>query len=315
MSMQLVHLRQNSPLRPVDWRWLKVKAYSQLPTGLSRFKIDRYLFEASKFKERLDLVVTELDSVELCEANECMFDAYSFYDNNSSTSHRWELEARLLARESYASISDKMSLSIETIDLYEKIFFNVSDRLDSVSWIVNSVVGRSIHVGLTERDFDLLWKMYGYFGGPIMLDMMIRRIGIKRQHAESEEEADRLISAALPVQANMNSAKAMVINPINNFTAISAMTVEQTYRQIEKDSASGGSIEVITSGLGKVFESLSWSTGSGTIKHQTLAAMRDVDSQPVELRANEMLLAAAGQKVQNDFEGFVLPEPEEVKAE
>ena len=315
MSMQLVHLRPKSPFRPVDWRWLKVKAYRRLGSRLSRFKIDAHLFEAYCFAEKLDEVEDEMDSVELCEQNEHIFDAHTFYSDNSKTSHRWELEARLLAKESYSSIAQKMSLDIETINTYEKIFFNVSDRLENVSWIIHSVVGRSIHVGLTERDFDLLWKMYGYFGGPVMLDMVIRRIGIKKQHAESEDEANGLLASALPVQANMNASKAMVINPINNFTAVSAMTVEQTYRQIEKDSAAGGGIEVITAGLGKVFNSLYWSTGSGTMKHRTLPLMKDVDSQPVELRASEMLLAATGQTVQNDFEGYTLPEPEQTTDE
>lgn len=310
MSMHVVHLRPNSPLRPPDWRWLKVKAYTRADRELSRFKNDRYVFEAHRFNEQLEESAQPWQLEELCDQFESLFFAHSFYSTEGRESSRWELEARLLAREDYASIATKLSCTVETIDIYEKLFFNVSDRLESVGWVINSVIGRSIHTGLHERDFDLLWKLYGYLGGPCMLDLIIKRLGISKQRASSEQEANLFMADALPIQANMNASKAMLINPVNNFTAVPVIQIEQTYRQIQKDVASGNSVDVVMNGLNKVFQSLSWSTGSGTIKHQTLPSMKEVDVQAVELRASEMIQVAAGQLVNTDLDGVRLPEPE-----
>jgi hypothetical protein len=315
VSMQVVHLRPNSPLRPPDWRWLKVKAYRRANRELSRFKNDRYVFEAHRFNERLEESTEAWQAEELCDENESLFFAYSFYSTEGRESNRWELEARLLSKEDYASIATKLGCTVETVDLYEKLFFNVSDRLDSVGWVINSVIGRSIHTGLNERDYDLLWKMYGYLGGPYMLDLVIKRLGINKQRPSSEQEASLFMADALPIQATMNASKAMVVNPVNNFTAVPVMQVEQTYRQIQKDVASGNSVDIVMNGLNKVFQSLFWSTGSGTIKHQTLPSMKEVDVQAVELRASEMIQVAAGQIVNTELDGVRLPEPEKAADE
>jgi len=59
------------------------------------------------------------------------------------------------------------------ISLYERIFFNVNEKLKNRDYIMTCVIGPSVHSGLSDRDFDLLWKLFGYLYGPVVLNAFV----------------------------------------------------------------------------------------------------------------------------------------------
>lgn len=307
----LIHLKSDSPLRPPDWRWKKVVVYKDARRAFPRSHSDSVLSKVFQFHTALEgCADDEFAHLDLLEEYPNLTEAHLVYSDDGSSSSKWELEARLLAKESYEEISNKMCISKETVDTYEKVFFNIADRLTNRSWIINCVIGRSIHVGLSERDYDLLWKMYALFGGPFMLDVAINRLGLREQRAESLEQAESMINDSLEVQAKIVASKSFVIAPINGFTASTMIQIEQTYRQIAKNAAGISDTQTVMQSVSNIMTSLPWSVGSGTMKHPVLEVLKEADNRAAELRGDEMLAIANGEPLLG-LKDLRLPEPEE----
>lgn len=309
----LTQLRENSPLRPPDWRWQKVAAYRQVGRRIPRSAGDKLLSKLFRFSEAIDGCTDDFQLLEVYEQFPIVSDAYDIYKKEAATSTRWEIEARILAREDYDSISAKTSVPAETISIFEKGFFNVKDRLSNKSWVINSVIGRSVHVGMTERDYDLLWKLYGLLGGPNMLDLIMTKVGLKEQHADNFEQAVSLLRDSLDVQSVVKSSVALAVIAVNNYTAIPIVQAEQAYRQLARDSAGAASTQTFLQSVDKIMTSLPWSTGDGTIKHPVLEVLGHTDNLAAELRADEMVCAVSGESFP-ELQDMRLPEPEEKNA-
>lgn len=309
----LTQLRENSPLRPPDWRWQKVSAYRQVGRRIPRSAGDKLLSKLFRFSEAIDGCTDDFQLLEVYDQFPIISDAYDIYKKEAATSTRWEIEARILAREDYDSISAKTSVPVETINAFEKGFFNVKDRLSNKSWVINSVIGRSVHVGMTERDYDLLWKLYGLLGGPNMLDLIMTKVGLKEQHADNFEQAVSLLRDSLDVQAVVKSSVALAVIAVNNYTAIPIVQAEQAYRQLARDSAGAASTQTFLQSVDKIMTSLPWSTGDGTIKHPVLEVLGHTDNLAAELRADEMVCAVSGESFP-ELQDMRLPEPEEKNA-
>jgi hypothetical protein len=101
-------LRQNSPLRPVDWQWQR--AAQLLATGRrpSRSGNDKYVAMALRFQRAWLKGSPEQVEQRFTKTAPGLFEAYDLYAN-SAESHRWELEARLLAIEPADAIAKKIN--------------------------------------------------------------------------------------------------------------------------------------------------------------------------------------------------------------
>jgi len=290
-----------------------VSAYRQVGRRIPRSAGDKLLSKLFRFSEAIDGCTDDFQLLEVYDQFPIISDAYDIYKKEAATSTRWEIEARILAREDYDSISAKTSVPVETINAFEKGFFNVKDRLSNKSWVINSVIGRSVHVGMTERDYDLLWKLYGLLGGPNMLDLIMTKVGLKEQHADNFEQAVSLLRDSLDVQAVVKSSVALAVIAVNNYTAIPIVQAEQAYRQLARDSAGAASTQTFLQSVDKIMTSLPWSTGDGTIKHPVLEVLGHTDNLAAELRADEMVCAVSGESFP-ELQDMRLPEPEEKNA-
>jgi hypothetical protein len=85
-------------------------------------------------KKRQDMYVI---NPELYLAHDLAFSA-------DSERHRYELEARLLARQSNEEIAHELSGLAGMVEWYEQLFFNVRDRIDNRGYIVNKVICPSV---------------------------------------------------------------------------------------------------------------------------------------------------------------------------
>lgn len=307
----LHQLRQDSPLRPVDWRWKKVLAYRDAHRRIPRSKYDRLTYDLFTFASRLDACTDDFECLELSEEYPEFMDAYELYKGGNALPVKYELEARLLTREDYKDIARKTAISESIISTYEKVFFNVKDRLVNRSWVVNVVVGQALQHGMNDGDYNILWKIYAYLAGPVMLDMITVKVGLKEQIAEDFNQAVDLIRDSIDVQAVLRSATALTIMPINGFTAAAIVNIEQTYRQMAKESAGASSAQSFLNAVDKIMTSLPWAVGTGTVEHPVLSCMTEVDSQAAELRASEMLGVASTKQKIEELQDLRLPEPED----
>lgn len=86
------------------------------------------------------------------------------------------IEARILAGQSNEEIANLIGTMPAAIDLYEKVFFNVRDRLDRKDWVVRQVFGPSLAHRFGSDYAELsgfTLKFFGYFGGPRVLDLVL----------------------------------------------------------------------------------------------------------------------------------------------
>jgi len=101
-----------------------------------------------------------------------LFEAYDLYAN-SAESHRWELEARLLAAEPADAIAKKMCLPAGAVEWFEALFFNIEDRRENRSYILHHAIGYPPGGQLKPAEIGVLWKQLAYTGGPLVLDALI----------------------------------------------------------------------------------------------------------------------------------------------
>jgi len=86
---------------------------------------------------------------------------------------RWEIQARLLAKQSDAEIAVRCSLSPDVISYYETFFFNVRPRLRAWVWVCDEVIGPGLQNGFADHEAGPLWMAFAYHGGPLVLDALL----------------------------------------------------------------------------------------------------------------------------------------------
>jgi len=109
------------------------------------------------------------------------------------------IEARLLARVSFEEVARLNSTSAAAIGCYEAIYFNVTDRLDMRDWVLTQVVlpaiqrqqraaGTLARVGpMAEPFLEGSTKLFAYYRGPFLVDVMASRFGDLR-HRDPDED-------------------------------------------------------------------------------------------------------------------------------
>lgn len=167
----LLHCRREAPQRPPSWRWYLAARllYSKDQTS-HRFS-DMDVLEALRFQRWYAAAKSEQDYQVLLDNLPWIYQATEIWQGDDLLHS--EIEARLLASEDFNSIAAKTGVRVEIVGAYERMFFNVLDRLNAPSWVTNYAIGKKIHHGLTSKHFTTLWKAYGYWGGPLVLDSLI----------------------------------------------------------------------------------------------------------------------------------------------
>ena len=84
---------------------------------------------------------------------------------------RWELEARILLNQSRQEIADVMVLPAKVILAYERLFFDVRERLAAKDYIVGYVLKRQ--EPLTPQHVGRIWAFFAYFGGVFVLEDLV----------------------------------------------------------------------------------------------------------------------------------------------
>jgi hypothetical protein len=164
----LVSLATFSPFRPLDhaWqvllRWDEIHHFrpawtAELPPGARAFVKDlrqcRWLDDHRALKATMPH----------------FYEAFSL-SVGRSPELRWQVEARILARQGWDAIAAKTGLAAESLRHFECLFFHVTDRLDDKGFVLDQVIGW--HEGGASR-LGAVWQYYAYRGGPDVLDTFL----------------------------------------------------------------------------------------------------------------------------------------------
>jgi hypothetical protein len=299
---EYVNLRKTSPVRPVDWRWRRANALFDNKKQPDRFNDDKFVQAAWKFARLLNKVENSWEYCIKCLPNEALADAYELYTQPEAKIMRWELEARILARTDIVTITEISGLSAKCIKWYESLFFNVSDRLDNSSWIMNFAIGKGAFFGASERDLDVLWKVYAYLYGPSKLEWLINN----RADAEINIWASEEISSNL-LRKNLHSSK--IVAP-NSWNQLQLLQLHQKEQEIASESSSYKSTADNGNILNYVMNAMSTvvTTGSNANNKNTLSWVGQ-DVNAAEPRADEAMMIANGDTtILESLVGTTLPE-------
>jgi len=295
--MSILVNRPVNKRRPPDWRWQRA---CELAEGARpvRGRDDEVVKAACKFRRLIDRCQTDMDRLTALDAYPEMYEAYSLYDASDDPSeHRWELEARLLAREAFGDIADKMGIDPDAIEIYERVFFDVIDRLGSPSLITHTVIGRAVQTGLAEREYDCLWKLFGYHLGPSVLDAFVFKFNMPR-HTESHDGLRAALRGFTKDTVDMKSAVTILTMPVNWQTRELILNLWKDLLALEMQVGTAGigaeTFSQNVQSLTETFEGMLIKYRPG-VDAEIIGKVAELEAGGVRLRATELAAIGVGE--------------------
>lgn len=227
------------------------------------------------------------------------------------------IEARLLAGESYKAIAEGCKTIPETIQWYERLFFNVYDFLDHYDWVLKHVllpasdrfvaeegddeddeddfqVPRSTAV--VDPHLDMSLKFFAYYGGPVVCDVMIS--GFRRdRRVASPEGLEDYFNDHFMNQIMMRSAQAAGRFEINKYNVMELFATHSRIIEIQKTvKADDERHSNIDQHIGALLNELHFDAGKSSKKLYDGTAIGSYDEGASEVDPDELLLLGAGIK-------------------
>ena len=295
----MFEIAATNPRRPTDWRWQRAcLVVENTDAGRSiefnRRQDDEWIRQAANFKRKLDDCDDDTERRTLLINHSDMFWAHDIYQDEGNP-YRSELEARLLAGAAPTEISTRLGVSKGTADLYEKIFYNVGEKLGTPGYVYHTAIGREMHRGFTEREYDKLWKWYAYSYGSLMLDSIVGQ-SIDTVSPDTPDKVraawkDDGMSSIIRKQAI--AARTM---PVNSFTQADLLHIWTKFVEIEKSAESAGvGSSALIANVESLLELAPKMLVGKRVQDPNFSALQDYDKQGHELRTHELLMVATGE--------------------
>ena len=247
------------------------------------------------------------------------------------------LKARILARKTDIEIASDMATMPDTINWYEKLFFNIRDRIGSQDWIVKYVLypsiaeAEAVNAGQTAQEGEynrsnryitqplwdprILW--FAYFFGPASVDFWLtgfRRDAMPNSQEELGDSLEAFVREGLGRQVGMAS-HAMEVNKYNigellsiygQFVSIAKSDVNEEQKQT-----------MLQKSVDALLTDMPWAIGNKGVESVKGSAVEAYDDSPVELRTDQLLKLSSGEgipeyeiaEIQNRMQGLP-PAPE-----
>lgn len=160
-------------MRLPSWRWniaLRCMIDSELTTEeairRARAAEDTWLVQAcSFFRNRISLATGKL--VDMMSTYPAMVEAFHIQRDSKEGGFRWIVEALLMTDATYEEIARYIGClsGAETIEMYSKVYFDVSLYKHNVPTIFSTVLANSRKNEDDNSDCDYTWKVLAYQGG------------------------------------------------------------------------------------------------------------------------------------------------------
>lgn len=311
--------------RKPDWRFERVlKMCDRYPSpGRCSRRDDDYVKKARKFvlgwrarepEERKELYAE-------CPGLYYAFEIFERAEDDPEPNHF--LQARLLAQQTHEEIAHALGTVPETVEWYEKLFFNVSDRLEHRDWITKHVLLPAIlrqHAGLAPSDaddddddddvvigsstvpvarpfLDASLKLFAYFGGKHVVDIMITGFQSGKQLAAPEDMAG-WFDSQWKMALRRRSHQASLMFEINKYNVMELFAIHTRIMEIEKSEESQDQQRsTIERHVKALIDEIPWAVGDDGKKMLAGTALGQYDEGAAELRDDELIQVSAGQKL------------------
>ncbi len=182
--------------RPRDWR--RQRAQELVATGKRprRDRDDQHVAAATAFlkaeaagPKRRPRRKPNRTAVEIRTAQEIF---------QANDQRRWALEAWLLTREPIAVAAERAGVPAGVACWYARLFFDLDERLNAPGFITHEVIGSQLHFGLSPQDVGLLWKLFAYWCGPHVLQVVLDHYQAAG-HADYQHLLDETLRTGKPI--------------------------------------------------------------------------------------------------------------------
>jgi len=269
----------------------------------------KFLFQWNKSENNRDRLMYD---------NPGLFFAYLLHDRiHLEPELRLMIEARLLAGIDHATIAHEAKTIPETVEWYEKLFFNVTPFLTHHDWIVKHVllpssdrfVGEEPAEDEDDEEFaprpssevvrphlDMTLKFFAYFGGPLICDVMIS--GFRRdKKITSYDEIPDYFNEQFASQIMRRSAQASGQFEINKYNVMELFATHsrliEIQRSIEGQEDRHNEFE---KHIDAMLSELPWTAGlDGTTQFEH-SPIGGFDEGAAELNEEELMLLGSGKK-------------------
>jgi len=268
---------------------------------------------------KLDLDPVDLErhrQLTIFDENPGLYLAFEMYNAPKDDVMRNHTEAHILAGRSDQEIGSITDQTPDTIEWYEKVFFNVRTKLNIRSYIDAQVLAKATNCGLQNLNLMLLNKFWGYYGGPYMLDAFLN--GMPKSVAQPGPNTDMqkyvVESQNLDlVKFSADSTKALGPGDVNSFNYFDLInTQNQIISLVEAAKAETGNTTPLEETVAAVLGGLNWVVGASrqqVLANSNLGAYMGHAAEP---RADDQLRIAAGLSVDytpEDLAARKLPPP------
>lgn len=287
-----VHLQQGSPLRPPDWRWQKAKLLYDNRRPKSRRKDDNGVARAYEFIRNLASANTDIDHLNLADAWCSVYQAYAIWTDQTSYM-RSELEARLLTGEGIELVAGRMGLDAPIVLEFESLFFNVLDRIQNPSWVVQRVIPKMAQENLRESNLDTVWKIVAYSGGVHALEPFLYFTTQTTKPDNPEGVATFLAEQSKSAWNRKRFVNALAVRPVDVYSRIQLEEIGLKYDELSQaagitntdfSNQVAGCIKALAIGVGKE------GRAGDRVRPAGAAAVNDTGA--VEYRASELALVS-----------------------
>lgn len=320
--------------RTPSWRWDRVLALLDRddggPPGRCSRRDDDVVRAARGFVLRWRNGDVEARQRLLFERPD-LFYAYDFHQRlDDDPDAAMYIQARLLARQTPVQIGETMGVLPEAVERYAELFFDVIPYLDNRDWVTKQVlipalfrsptiddatgVAHGSHV--TVRPFmDGSLKMFAYFGGPHLVDLMIAGMQAGRPLA-SPDDVSGWFDANVATTVRRRAAQAAQLFEINKYNVMELFAVHAKIMEIERSEESQDrSKSTQERHIKAMMDEIPWAVGDDGARLYGKTAVGRFDAMAAELRDDELILISSGRTAPTVAAAFpaALPPPRRVK--
>jgi len=159
---------RDDPLRSPTWRWLQATALFENGKRI-RPSDDEWVRRARKFLASGGGQPATPDKRRRPHHDQAITDAFSVFRDGPKAS-RTRLEAYLLTSTPLDVVATRCLLSLEAVEAFTAVFYDVKDRLTARDWIIAQAIGSTSPQGLREDYPHRLLKLVAFIGGQHVLE-------------------------------------------------------------------------------------------------------------------------------------------------
>lgn len=300
-----LHIAAHNPMRQVDWKWQRAVAiYEGVGPSATRRRDTpeghAWIQRAKRFKDEYEAARTPLQQETVADNHFDIFWAHWIW--TSENPMKYSLEAHILAREDNFEIGFRCGLAPDVVEAYEQLFFNVRDKLHHRKYIVNVVLGPAVHRGLSEREFDLLWKLYAYNIGPHVLDALEDKFANPIWCGTPDGVGAAIQDDAIST-LKLKSALAAKTVSVNSHTQLALLEQFTKFVEVERNTdSSGKAAEQILENIQAMMITLPFNVGGRDPRTGTLidrGPLEPYEQGSIELTFEETMRVSVRQPIAN----------------